>query len=123
MVELMKFGSADVQKELSTEDIDNLAFGAVLVDGTGRIIKYNKAEGEIVGRDPATVIGKNFFTEVAPCTNSPQFFGKFKEGVNTGRLNVVFDYVFNYKMKPTTVKVHMMKELAGDHFWIFVKRA
>ncbi len=122
-MQLLKFGQNDFDaSKLTTADLDSLAFGAVLVDKDGTILKYNIAEGEITGRDPSAVMGKNFFREVAPCTNSPQFFGKFKEGVAKGDLNVMFDYTFDYKMKPANVKVHMKKELAGDNYWIFVKR-
>jgi photoactive yellow protein len=123
MTEMLKVNPNDIHRALTDDDIDNLPFGAVLVDSLGRIVKYNKAEGDITGRDPKSVIGRNFFTEVAPCTDSPQFYGKFKEGVLSGELNIVFDYIFNYKMNPTSVKIHMMKEFSGDNYWILVKRA
>ena len=92
------------------------------LDGSGKIIQYNAAEGDITGRDPGAVVGKNFFKEVAPCTNSPEFKGRFDEGVKNGDLNTMFEYVFDYEMKPTKVKVHMKKALTGDTYWVFVKR-
>ena len=54
-----------------------LAFGAVEIDGAGRILRYNAIEGTNTGRDPRTMVGKNFFTEVAPGTNRPEFKGVF----------------------------------------------
>jgi photoactive yellow protein len=113
---------ANVLAKMGDKAIDNLAFGAVKVDAAGKILQYNVAEGDITGRDPKAVLGKNFFTEVAPCTNRPEFQGKFKEGVAAGNLNTIFEYVFDYNMKPTKVKVHMMKAVAGDGYFIFVKR-
>ncbi|MFW5825020.1 MAG: photoactive yellow protein [Marinobacter sp.] len=125
-MELVKFGSDDIGNQLSKMDdkqIENLAFGAINLDAQGKILKYNKAEGEITGRNPSEVIGKNFFTEVAPCTNSPEFYGKFKDGVRSGNLSTMFEYTFDYKMKPTKVKVHMKKALGDeDSYWVFVKR-
>ena len=102
--------------------IEDLAFGAIQLDESGTILQYNAAEGDITGRDPNEVKGKNFFTEVAPCTNTDEFYGKFKEGVSSGDLNALFEYVFDYNMMPTKVKVHMKKALSGDTYWVFVKR-
>lgn len=124
-LDVVQFGQADIDNtlaNLSTGEIDDLAFGAIQLDGKGTILAYNQAEGAITGRDPKAVIGKNFFNDVAPCTKSPAFFGRFQEGVQSGDLNTMFEYVFDYEMRPTKVKVHMKKALAGDTFWIFVKR-
>lgn len=124
-MEVVKFGSDDIENALAgmkDQELDGLAFGAIQLDGNGKIISYNAAEGEITGRNAEDVIGKNFFTEVAPCTNSEEFYGRFKRGVESGNLNDLFEYVFDYKMKPTKVKVHMKKAITDDSYWVFVKR-
>ena len=124
-LEVITFGAEDIENEiakLSDQEIDNLAFGAIEVDKTGKILRYNTTEATITGRKKEDVIGKNFFDEVAPCAKTEQFYGKFKEGVEKGNLNVIFEYIFDYKMAPTKVKVHMKKSLFGDTYWIFVKR-
>ncbi len=124
-MEVLSFESndlANVLSQMGNDDIDKLAFGAVKVDANGTILQYNAVEGAITGRDPKAVLGKNFFREVAPCTNRPEFYGKFQEGIKSGKLNTLFEYTFDYNMKPTKVKVHMMKEVAGSNYFIFVKR-
>ncbi len=124
-MEIVRFGSDDIENVLSKMDageLDSLAFGAVQLDKEGNILSYNAAESEITGRSPEEVMGKNFFTQVAPCTNTDEFFGKFREGVESGNLNNLFEYVFDYKMTPTKVQVHMKKALQGDSYWVFVKR-
>ncbi|WP_262339805.1 PAS domain-containing protein [Idiomarina sp. OT37-5b] len=87
-MEIVQFGSNDIENKLSSmnkEQLDKVAFGAIQLDANGNIIQYNAAEGDITGRDPSTVVGKNFFNDVAPCTNSPEFKGKFDEGVKKRR--------------------------------------
>ncbi len=124
-MDIVTFGSDDIENALSKmsdKDVDGLAFGAIQLDKNGNILQYNAAEGALTGRDPKAVIGKNFFTEVAPCTNQPGFHGKFEEGVKSGNLNEMFEYVFDYQMEPTKVKVHMKKALTDDSYWVFVKR-
>ena len=124
-MEVIKFGQEDIENTLSSmkdDDLDGLAFGAIQLDKDGTILQYNSAEADITGRDADEVKGKNFFRDVAPCTNTDEFYGKFKEGVDSGNLNSMFEYVFDYKMQPTKVKVHMKKSLSGDSYWVFVKR-
>lgn len=124
-MEYVEFGKSDIENviaKMSAADIDQVAFGAVQVDGKGTILQYNAAEAMITGRDAKDMAGKNFFTDVAPCTKTPIFFGAFENGVKNGNLNAMFEYTFDYKMAPTKVKVHMKKALVGDTYWIFVKR-
>jgi photoactive yellow protein len=126
MAEKIEFGQENLENQLanmSDRDLDNLSFGAIQVDGNGTILQYNAAEGDITGRDPKEMVGKNFFKDVAPCTDSPEFKGKFDEGVQSGDLDAIFEYTFDYKMAPTKVKVQMKKAMTGDSYWIFVKRA
>ena len=124
-MDLIGFTKADIDNVLNRmaeKDIDKLAFGAVELDKSGTVLRYNAAEGAITGRNPAAVIGKNFFRDVAPCTSKPSFKGVFDAGVRDGNLNTMFEYVFDYQMKPTKVKVHMKKAISSGSFWIFVKR-
>ena len=121
----ISFGEDDIENvlaKMSQKDLDNLAFGAIQLDKDGKILSYNATESEITGRRPEDVIGKNFFAEVAPCTNRPEFRGVFFEGVKNDNLNTMFEYVFDYKMNPTKVKVHMKKALIVETYLMMVKR-
>ncbi|MEJ5992743.1 photoactive yellow protein [Ramlibacter sp. PS3R-8] len=122
---IVGFGKDDIENvmsKMSPTEVDQLAFGAVQLDARGNILRYNAAEATITGRDAKGVIGKNFFRDVAPCTNSPTFKGVFDKGVREDNLNTMFEYVFDYKMAPTKVKIHMKKAISDGSFWIFVKR-
>ncbi len=121
----VEFGQHDldnVMAGLSSRDIDRLPFGAIQMDAAGTVLNYNEAESAITGRKKEAVIGRNFFNEIAPCCNKPGFRGLFDAGVRAGNLNVRFDYVFDYRMNPTRVKVHMKAALTGDSYWVFVRR-
>lgn len=122
---IIAFGKDDIENKLtnmSATQIDQLAFGAIQLDAQGTILRYNEAEAQITGRQASAVIGSNFFRDVAPCTNTSRFKGVFDAGVRTGTLNTMFEYVFDYKMTPTKVKIHMKKAISDGTYWIFVKR-
>ncbi|GAC1419218.1 MAG: hypothetical protein NVSMB5_10970 [Candidatus Velthaea sp.] len=122
---MVKFGEDNTANELASKtaaEIDQLTFGAIQLDASGKVLTYNSAEAAITGRDPGDVIGKDFFRDVAPCTKTPSFEGLFREGVTKGHLNVLFVHVFDYKMMPTQVRVQMQKAKSDDTYWVFVKR-
>lgn len=108
-------------EHLSPVMADKLNFGVVKCDDEGNILLYNKYNyNHFADFKTANVIGKNYFTEVAPCANNFIFSGRFKRGATTGELNTLFDYVFTYKLTPTKVRVHLYRDRKGAN-WIFVK--
>ena len=105
---------------------NGLPFGLVKLDLTGKILEYNMAEGDLTGVDPAWAMGKNFFDEVAVCTKTQAFYGRFVEGVKRGFMNVVFDFNFDHREIATKVKVHMftMPDSRGNKsVMLLVKRS
>ncbi|MDX1960743.1 MAG: photoactive yellow protein [Leptospiraceae bacterium] len=106
---------------LTRTDVDMLPYGAIKVDKEGIIQLYNRYESELANVPVANAEGKNFFTQVAICTNNRLFYGRFKEGVAKGELNLVFNYVFTYNMKPSNVMIHIYHDKASDTNWVFVK--
>jgi photoactive yellow protein len=123
-MEIIPFGAKDVDNILQREPhrAEMLPFGAVLLDRTGKVLKYNQAEGLIAGRNPADVLGRKFFDEIAPCAKGKRFYGEFLRFASTGALNVMLDYEFDYKMKAVRVRIHMKSAPDGASCWLFVKR-
>ena len=107
--------------DLSGEQLDQLPFGAIRVDAEGQILFYSRSQARITNRDPAAVIGRNFFSEVAPCTVVPDFYGQFRQGVLTGHLNTTFEFVFDFEMRPVQVRITMRAADRPNEFWILVQ--
>ncbi len=125
-MEIITFDPESIENLLARmepSEIDALAFGAIMLDAKGTILAYNQAEGQITGRNPIDMIGKNFFMDIAPCTRTPEFHGRFEAGVNAGKFSNLLEYSFDYQMAPTTVKVYMKSDLIRENvYWVFVKR-
>ncbi len=105
---------------LSRADADAEPFGVVQLADDGTIQLYNRWESTLAGVAVATAEGRNFFTQVAPCTNNRLVSGKFRDGVQQGRLDTEFAYTFTYKMKPTNVSIRLYRHPATDSNWVFV---
>lgn len=121
---LVKFSARSIGNELANmtdEDLDSLAFGAVELDRNGIILRYNAAEAEISNREQQGMVGRNFF-DVAPCTRGEAFEGRFRAGVASGVLDVQFTYVLDNEMTPTEVRVRMGRVEGEDAYWVIIKR-
>ena len=106
---------------MSAPQLDGLPFGAIQLDRDGTIVAYNRYEADLTGRDPKNVMGRNFFTEVAPCTNVQRFAGKFREDVAKGELHETFPYYFDFKMKPRNVNVTLFYSQITGQAWVFIR--
>ncbi len=121
---LVKFSAKNIANELANltdEELDSLAFGAIELDSEGVILRYNAAEAEISNRKQEGMVGQNFF-DVAPCTRGEAFEGRFREGVASEKLDVQFTYVLDNEMTPTEVRVRMRNAEDKDTYWVLIKR-
>lgn len=108
---------------MNPEQLDALPFGVIRLDATGKVLTFNSSEAKLTGRDPKRVIGKNFFTQVAPCTNVKAFAGRFREGMAKKEMHIIFPYRFDFEMAPRDVSVTLFYSAQNDSAWVFVRES
>ena len=106
---------------MTAEELDALPNGAIQLDADGKILKFNMYESKLSRLPPGWAIGKNFFTEVAPCTNVQEFYGRFKRGVEEKKLYEKFRYHFAFKQDPRNVLVTLFYSEQSRSVWVFVQ--
>jgi photoactive yellow protein len=104
---------------MSRDEFDHLPFGAILLDRDGNIHAYNQWESRMSRRSPEQVVGRNFFTDVAPCTNVEAFRGQLDSMRPEIRNTHVFDYHFNFPWGRRAVRIRFLVE-SMDARWVFV---
>jgi photoactive yellow protein len=109
--------------KMRQNDLDKLPFGCVKVDDEGNILLYNEYEANLANVSKSEAVGKNFFRQIAPCTNNRLVFGRFKDGIQQDGLDIVVSYAFTYRMKPTLVDVHMYRHNESRTNWVLVRKA
>lgn len=110
------FNAFDLEKiqQLHGEDLDAAPFGVIVVDRAGTILEYNAYERTMAGLGTRTVIGRNFFTDVAPCTAIREFQGRFGEFLTSDATSIEpFEFVFPFARGPQRVSVVFVR-LAND---------
>lgn len=82
---------------LGRQELDELPFGVIEIDGRGNVTAYNQTEAGFSRLDPARVVSKNFFTEIAPCTQVKELAGvveEFRRSGKNGRKRLSFVFTF-----------------------------
>jgi len=100
--------------------LDELAFGVICLDDRGTIVKYNLAEARLARLDRSRVLGRDFFREVAPCTATPEFEGKFREFLGGREPRTSFPYVFDFKFGAQEVQVELVRASSSHGRRVFV---
>ena len=100
--------------------LDDLPFGVIGLDAGGRVVAYNAFEQRLAGLDPADVLGRDFFVDVAPCTNNFMVRERFFEAWEAdAALDERLRYTFTYRMKPTRVVLRLL--VRGERGWVVVQ--
>jgi photoactive yellow protein len=109
---------------MTDAQLDQVPFGLIKLDPNAKIMRYNRVEGEITGRDPKYVIGRNFFLDLAACGVGPMFWGRFKQGIMKPSYDEIFPYVYYHEMPETAMLVRMtLSRVVGERaMWVMARR-
>lgn len=105
---------------MSRSEIDRLPVGVVRIADDGTVVLYNRTESDFSGIPTRQAEGQHFFTQLAPCTNNSIVYGRFRDGVKKGELDVKIAYTFTYRMRPTNVTLHLYRDGRSGTNWLTV---
>ena len=100
-------------------ELDTLPYGVIAMSLDGTVEAYNLAESKLAGLTPERVIGKNFFSSVAPCTNNFMVAHRFQTEAD---LDVVIDYVLTLRMTPRKVHMRMLRRHDASRMFLVIQR-
>jgi photoactive yellow protein len=98
---------------------DQAGFGIVAMGLDSVVTSYNRWESQLSGLRPEDVVGRHFFTEVAPCTNNYMVALRYEQT----DLDVAVDYVFSYRLRPVSVRLRLLKSTQQGRQFLAVERA
>lgn len=93
----------------------SLPAGVVVLDDEGRVLLYNDEEARLSGRHVESVEGRDFFREIAPCTDVRELAGVFREAMAdpSRPLDADLELVFPFEGQKTDVRIRMRKVVVG----------
>lgn len=109
----------DMLDSATDTELDALDFGVIKTDRNAIVVGYNQTESAGAGIRPERVLGEHLFTAVAPCTNNYLVASRFEE---EDALDATLDYVFTLRMRPTPVRLRLLKGPRHAHMYMLVLR-
>jgi photoactive yellow protein len=118
---MMDFGTSALRDldGAASETLDVLPFGIIGFGPDGVVDRYSATESRLAGLSPDRVLGKHVFTAVAPCMNNYMVAQRFDD---EPELDATIDYVLTLRMKPTPVKLRLLKSKDAGRRYILVQR-
>ncbi|MGB7925328.1 MAG: ATP-binding protein [Pyrinomonadaceae bacterium] len=104
-MEQLSFPTGQDAPQVDFSTLDLLPYGIIVVDEKGVILYYNAREEQIAGRRRADVLGRNFFTEVAPCAQAQEFYSRFQETMRREGRVEDFPFRFPFPDQPREVEI------------------
>jgi len=98
--------------------LDALPFGVIAMAFDGTVTSYNSAESRLSGLTPANVVGRRFFTQVAPCTDTGAVAHRFE---SEPVLDETLAYVFTFALRPTAVRLRLLKGPDRQRMYLVVQ--
>jgi photoactive yellow protein len=106
-MEQLSFPTVQDVPQIDFATLDLLPYGIIVVDEKGTILYYNAREEQIAGRRRADVLGRNFFTEVAPCAQVQEFYDHFQETMSREGWVANFQFRFPFPDQPRDVDISL----------------
>jgi photoactive yellow protein len=99
--------------------LDALPWGLIALRRDGVVTHYNLAEAALSGLTPKRVVGRNFFSSVAPCTNNFMVAHRFQ---TEHAIDDIIDYVFTLRIAPVKVRLRLIKQADADLMFLAVQK-
>ncbi|MBC7906052.1 MAG: hypothetical protein H7Y60_04795 [Rhodospirillaceae bacterium] len=117
------YGESDPENPLSnlaSSEVSRLPFGAAELDRDGKVVAYNDTEPDDGAAARPSLVGRDFFAEVARWAGTSKIAEEFRRGVVSSDLNSVFDCAVPHLA--FKVRIHLKVSPILGTFWVFIKK-
>ncbi len=112
--------------DMPKRELDALDVGLLQLGNEGSVEYANPAALQLPGLqtvdDPEALLGDNFFTDLAPCTCTPLFRGRFHKGKEGEKVDARFPYTFVHsEQQPATFAIHLYHNPQHEARWVLFR--
>jgi photoactive yellow protein len=106
--------------QMSDAEIDALPFGVILIGKDNKVLKYSKKEAfqSGYGVDRTPPIGLDFFGQLAPCMDTPQFRGQIEKAAQTGKVDIECGHTGDFADRSRFFRIRIMSAGNGGYWQI-----
>lgn len=104
---------------LAKEQIDVLPYGVIGLNDHCLVEVYNETEARLAGMPAESVMGAHFFLSTAQCMNNFMVAQRFED---EAELDSIIDFVLTFRMRPTIVRLRLLRGAGTLRRYILVER-
>ena len=105
---------------MSNHELDVLPFGVIGMSEHGFVEVYNQTEANLAGLSHSKVVGSHFFSTTAQCMNNFLVAQRF---IDETDLDAIIDFVLTLRMRPTPVRLRLLKSHSVRRRYILLDRS
>jgi photoactive yellow protein len=106
-------------EKLNEQELDNLPFGVIRIDQTGRVLFYSKTEAQLSGYGQIPT-GRNLF-ELSSCLAGDDFRGRITRAAEHGMVNLDIGWSGDFASPRRDLRFHV-RSATPESIWILVER-
>ena len=106
-------------ESMSSDRVDALPYGVVGLSPDGTAEVYNATESKLAGIARSAVLGSAYFAETAQCMNNFMVAQRFED---EPEIDDVIAYVLTLRMRPTPVRLRLLKTPSCARRYILIQR-
>lgn len=99
--------------------LNALPYGVIGMAATGEVEIFNATEERLSGLKREKLLGQPFFLAIGVCMNNYLVAQRFED---EAELDVILDYVLTFRMRPTPVKLRLLKQIGLRRHFLLVQR-
>ena len=109
---------AECLDRMTAAEINQLPFGVLKISFDGKVELFSETEAEQsgYGTERKPPVGLDFFIELAPCMNTPEFRGQIEQAALKGRVDFECGHTGDYGNRFRHYRVRIMSAESGG-FW------
>ena len=108
-------------ESLTDAERHSLPYGVIKLDPSGTVCFYSETEARNSGRKKRPTVGLAFFTDVAPCMNTPQMRGRIEAAQRGGIVDVEIGWVGDFDDDDGEITIRAVSASDGG-LWLFMQR-
>jgi photoactive yellow protein len=106
---------------LSAEALDGFPFGVIRLSADGHVVLFNATERSQSGYKGRPAIGLNFFTQIAPCMDTPEMRGRIEAARARGTVDIEVGWIGDFADRTREMTIRVQSASDGG-LWVFLTR-
>lgn len=106
---------------LGEAGVNALPIGVIQLNAEGIVTFYSESETRISGRPAERCVGLDFFLDLAPCSNVPEFRGRFQSFVRENRSSESFDFFFTFYIPRLRALIDFRAAKTPGRYWLIIR--